>query len=281
MKRLIIMGGKTNSKMPVIFIGHGSPLNALPHNDFTKTLEAMGRSIPRPRAILAISAHWITNDTKITSHASPKTIHDFFGFPEELYQLYYPAPGWPQLAFQIAQTLAVNNILIRPTQEWGLDHGTWIPFKHMYPEANIPILQLSINIDQSLDFHFKLGEALKFLREQEVLIVGSGNIVHNLEMMNWSGPSSAHSWAIEFENWVIEHLNKKHFTPLIFEMKNHPAADLSVPTLDHYLPLLYVLGASTEKDILKLNYRKIEHSAISMLTFTLSEEGHSGPLQNT
>lgn len=267
------MGGKTNSKMPVVFIGHGSPLNALSQNDFTKTLKEIGLSIPRPQAILSISAHWITSDTKITSHTSPKTIHDFFGFPEELYKLYYPAPGLPQLAFTIAESLACNNISVRPTQDWGLDHGTWIPLRHMYPEANIPILQLSINIDQSPDFHFKLGTALKFLREQGILIVGSGNIVHNLEMINWSGPSLAHPWANEFESWVIEHLDKKHFSPLIFEVKKHPAAALSLPTMDHYLPLLYVLGATTEKDMLKVNYRKVEHSAISMLTFTFCEEG--------
>lgn len=273
MEKLIIMGGKTNYKMPAIFIGHGSPLNALSKNDFTKSLERLAQSIPRPRAILAISAHWLTTDTKITSHASPKTIHDFFGFPEELYQLYYPAPGFPSLALKIAETLALNNILVRPTQDWGLDHGAWMPLTHMYPEANIPILQLSINKDQPLDFHFKLGQSLRFLREQEVLIVGSGNVVHNLEMMNWTEPSSHHSWATDFENWVVEHLDKRHFAPLIFEMKKHPASSMCVPTLDHYLPLLYVLGASTEKDIFQLNYRKIEHSAISMLTFTLNEEG--------
>lgn len=273
------MGGKTDFKMPAIFIGHGSPLNALSKNDFTKSLEEMGQSIPRPRAILAISAHWLTTETKITSHASPKTIHDFFGFPEELYQLYYPAPGLPELALKIAENLALNNILIRLTKDWGLDHGTWIPLKHMYPEANIPILQLSINIDQSPEFHFKMGEALKFLREQGVLIVGSGNIVHNLEKMDWTEEALPHPWANEFENWVVEHLNKKHFSPLVFEMKKHPAAPLSVPTLDHYLPLLYILGASSKEDILKLNYRKVEHSAISMLTFTFCEEGHEGPLE--
>lgn len=262
------MSDDSNFKMPAIFIGHGSPLNAVADNDFTQTLNRLGQSLPRPKSILSISAHWITNGTKITSHASPKTIHDFFGFNRELYEILYPAPGNPQLAFRIAEKISSQLTFVGLSHEWGLDHGTWIPLRHMYPEANIPVIQLSLNLNESPSFHFQLGKLLRELRNEGVLIIGSGNIVHNIPMMNWNDDSSALPWAQEFDQWVVDQISQRKYSSLLNDFMKHTHSQLSVPTMEHFLPLLHILGASSEDDQMTIEYQKIKNATISMTTIS-------------
>ncbi|MFA5582587.1 MAG: 4,5-DOPA dioxygenase extradiol [Bacteriovoracaceae bacterium] len=258
----------TKELMPLLFIGHGSPLNAIDNNEFTQILSRLGQKLPRPRAILCISAHWMTRGSWITEMESPKTIHDFYGFPQELFNVQYPAPGSPELAQTIKKEIIDPNIH-GDTIEWGLDHGTWSVLKHVYPNADIPILQLSLDMTKDSPYHFKLGEKIRFLREQGVLIVGSGDIVHNLKTMNRDKKAAPHPWAKEFDEWTLEKIKNKDFSPLVHDVMKHPGAAMSIPTWDHYYPLLYVLGASTNNDKLEVIYEGIHHSSISMTTFTL------------
>jgi 4,5-DOPA dioxygenase extradiol len=224
---------------PAVFIGHGSPMNTLEHNRYTEAWHQFGRSIAAPRAILAISAHWYINATAVTAMAHPKTIHDFFGFPPELFAYQYPAPGDPALAQQIVD-------LVQPTwvgldiDSWGLDHGTWSVLAHMFPAADIPVVQLSIDATKSLADHIALGAALAPLREQGVLVVASGNVVHNLRRIDWSQPEGGYAWTQAFD---AEARALLHDRPAdIGELAASPHWDLAVPTPDHFLPVLYIAG---------------------------------------
>ena len=225
--------------MPAAFLGHGTPMNALDDNRYTSAWRAFGAAVPRPRAILVISAHWYINASAVTAMAQPRTIHDFYGFPDELFALEYPAPGDPDLAAEIAE-------LVRPTwigadaDSWGLDHGTWSVLVHAFPDADIPVVQLSINASQSFDDHLALGAQLAPLRERGVLIVGSGNVVHNLARIDPSHPDGAFDWAQQFDQAVASVMTS---TPAALpSVAGHDAFRSAVPTDEHFIPLLYLAG---------------------------------------
>jgi 4,5-DOPA dioxygenase extradiol len=253
------------NKMPAIFFGHGNPLNALQENAYTQGWEAIGKSIPMPRAIVAISAHWYTRGTYVTGMSTPRTIHDFGGFPEALYEVQYPAPGDPVLARQL-------QTLLRPLEvgldvEWGLDHGTWSVLCHAFPLADIPVVQLSIDRTQPPAFHYKLGRELAALRHDGVLVMGSGNLVHNLHTYAWGRhPVEPFEWALRFEARARELILAADHGPLINYESLGPDARLSVPTPEHYLPLLYVLGLQAGGEAVSFPVQGIEGGSVSMLT---------------
>lgn len=226
-------------KMPVLFVGHGSPMNAIEENEFSGNWKKIAGRIPRPAAILCISAHWLTEGTAVTAMERPKTIHDFYGFPEELYNVKYPAKGSPEHAKSIKKL--VKTVAVGLDHEWGLDHGTWSVLRNMYPKAEIPILQLSLDYQLSPEKTFEIGKELGQLRKQGVLIIGSGNLVHNLMVINPG--AKPYAWAAEFDNIVKDNLSSGDYENLINYTK-YPSAALAHPTNDHYLPLLYVIGAA-------------------------------------
>lgn len=249
-------------KMPTLFVGHGSPMNAISENPFTQTLGNIGEKYPRPNAVLCISAHWMTRGTWITQIERPKTIHDFGGFPKELFEVQYPASGSPKLAEQIHKDLPSIHL----DNEWGLDHGTWAILRKMYPLADIPVVQLSLDMTQGPGYHIKLGEELSKLRESGVLILGSGNIVHNLRRLKWEDNATPYDWAIEFNEWTKNKIIKRDLLSLQKDILNSEAGKLSIPTMDHYYPFLYVLGASSKTDEIHFEYEEIQNGSISMLT---------------
>ena len=252
-------------RLPAVFLGHGNPMNALGDNAWTRAWAALGAGLmPRPRAVLAVSAHWYIAGTAVTAMAAPRTIHDFGGFPRELFAMRYPAAGDPALAQRLAELLA--PVPVEADQSWGLDHGTWSVLCHVFPKADIPVVQLSIDATQPPAFHYELGTRLRKLRDEGVLIVGSGDIVHNLEAYAWGRhPAQPYDWAVRFENAVRKHLIAGDHAPLI----DYPAmgndARLSVPTPEHYLPLLYVLGASIAGEPLTFPTEGIDGGSVSML----------------
>lgn len=225
--------------MPAAFIGHGSPMNALETNRYTDAWRRFGQSVPRPRAVLMVSAHWYINATAVTVMHKPKTIHDFFGFPPELFAVQYPAPGMPELADEISG--AVDPVWVgRDIDSWGLDHGTWSVLVHAYPEAEVPIVQLAIDASKDVAYHYDLGRRLAPLRESGVVIMGSGNIVHNLRLVDFSLGEQPYDWARRFNEAVNEVLTTE--PSRILELQHHPDFDRSVPTPDHYLPMVYLAG---------------------------------------
>lgn len=256
-----------SSLMPALFIGHGSPMNAIADNKFTQSLTSLGEKLIRPEAILCISAHWMTEGTWITHMEKPKTIHDFYGFPQELFDIQYPALGKPDVAEAISREITSSQIQL-DDESWGLDHGTWSVLRHLYPKADIPVMQLSLDMTQPPEYHFKLGQELLKLRERGVLILGSGNIVHNLRKISWEETATPHDWAIEFDESVKEKLIKRDFQAFQNELLKTEAGRLAVPTMDHYYPLLYILGASGAKDELKFEYEEIQNASISMRAFS-------------
>ncbi|WP_242602467.1 4,5-DOPA dioxygenase extradiol [Legionella rowbothamii] len=258
---------KNAERMPVLFIGHGSPMNAIEVNEFTECLQKLGQCIPPPKAILCISAHWLTEGTWVTHMPHPKTIHDFYGFPQALFDIDYPAPGSPEVA-DLVRT-AIEKPAVQPDNEtWGLDHGTWSVLRHLYPKADIPVVQLSIYFEQPGEYHYRIGQQLKSLRDQGILIVGSGNVVHNLPKIVWGKDPKPYTWAIEFDAWIKEMLIVRNVQALTTEYANSEAGKLSVPTPDHYYPLLYTLGAMDEADELSFIYEGIQNSSISMRTLS-------------
>lgn len=252
------------TRLPAIFFGHGNPMNAVTRNGYTEAWRRVGRETPRPDAILSISAHWYGPGTAVTTATAPETIHDFGGFPPELYQVQYPAPGAPALARRVQDVLAPLEVTADDT--WGLDHGTWSVLLHVYPEADIPIVQLSIDATKPAAFHFETGRRLAPLRDEGILIVGSGNLVHNLRTYAWNRqPQEPYEWAVRFEAAARTLLLAGDFGPLVDYETLGPDAALSIPTPDHYLPLLYVLGAGQPGEAVRFPVEGIEGGSISML----------------
>lgn len=235
-------------------------MNAIAVNKYTETLNKLGTDLPRPKAILCISAHWMTEGTWVTAMERPKTIHDFYGFPQALFDVQYPAPGSPALASRIPAN--------QDKEMWGLDHGSWSVLRHIYPKADIPVLQLSLHLEQPPSYHYEMGEKLKFLRDEGVLIVSSGNLVHNLRRINWGETAPAFPWAVEFDQWTKEKLDARDDKALVEDFQKTEAGRLSVPTIEHYLPLLYVLGASKGEKV-KYVFEDIHHSSIAMRSFVI------------
>jgi 4,5-DOPA dioxygenase extradiol len=250
--------------LPAIFFGHGNPMNAVASNGYTEAWGRMGQETPRPKAILSISAHWFVPETGVTISTAPKTIHDFGGFPPELYQVQYPAPGDPALARRVQKLLSPLDVTL--DNSWGLDHGTWSVLRHVYPAADIPVVQLSIDETKAASFHFEVGKKLAPLRDEGVLIVGSGNLVHNLHTYAWGRhPRDPYDWAVRFEIAAKEMILAGDLKPLVnYETLGTDAA-LSIPTPDHYLPLLYVLAAGQQGERIRFPVEGVDGGSISML----------------
>lgn len=256
----------SHQRMPALFLGHGSPMNVLEENIYTETWRKLGETLPKPKAIIAVSAHWYTRGTAVTAMEKPRTIHDFGGFPQALFDTRYPAPGSPALARQIAEVLSPVDVQL--DQEWGFDHGSWGVLIKMYPDADIPVVQLSVDGTKPAAYHFELGRKLALLREQGVMIVASGNVVHNLRMVRWQGEAPAYPWAESFNQYVRDNLawqgeDAQH--PLVNFMQ-HEGAALSNPTPEHYLPLLYVLGARAQDEAVTVPVDGIVMGSLSMLS---------------
>lgn len=248
--------------MPVLFLGHGSPMNAIEDNEFARGWRSIGQSIPRPSAILCISAHWETRGTFVTAMEKPKTIHDFGGFPPELFAVQYPAPGSPVIAKETAEM--VKSTTVGLDQSWGLDHGCWSVVKRLYPAADIPVLQFSLDYQQGPQYHFDLAKQLQALRKKGVLIVGSGNMVHNLGIMDWQRPESGYDWAVEANSKMKHFISNGDYSSMVNYQAQGKAFQLSIPTPEHYLPLLYALGLKTEKDDLSFFNDQTVMGSISM-----------------
>jgi 4,5-DOPA dioxygenase extradiol len=257
---------RQSAPMPVVFAGHGNPMNALNRESLlARKWRAIGEAMPKPRAIVAVSAHWYIRGTKVTAMKQPKTIHDFGGFPEELFEIQYPAPGDPALAARLIEVLAPTPVEL--DHSWGLDHGTWSVLTHMFPEADIPVVQLSIDRNQPAAFHYDLAHRLSPLRDEGVLVLGSGNLVHNLHTYSWGDHTgSAYPWALEFETRVRELLAAHEHGPLIAYETMGDAALQSVPTPDHYLPFLYAIALCRGGEDLTYPVEGFDGGSISMMT---------------
>lgn len=254
------------TKMPVLFIGHGSPMNALASNQYTRMLNSLGGTLPLPKAILMVSAHWMTRGTWVTAMPKPRTIHDFGGFPKALFEVQYPAPGSPELAHAISEKITDPKIG-EDLHEWGFDHGTWSILRHIYPNANIPVVQLSLDMTKPASFHYELGKQLAFLREENILVMASGNVVHNLRFIEWDEHAKPHSFAVEFDQWIEENTHAKKDTELVKNYLDHKDGQLSNPTQDHYYPFLVMLGAAHGSTEVKTIYSEIQNASISMRSF--------------
>ena len=251
-------------RFPSIFFGHGNPMNALLDNVYTKAWAGLGAAIPRPAAILCISAHWFVPETGVTVSTAPRTIHDFGGFPAPLYQVQYPAPGDPVLARRVQQMLAPLPVTL--DERWGLDHGTWSVLTHVYPKADVPIVQLSIDEREPASFHYDIGKRLAPLRDEGVLIVGSGNLVHNLHAFAWGKHNvEPFDWALRFEQNARDMLVAGDQAPLVEYDRLGRDALLSIPTPDHYLPLLYVIATRQQDDSISFPVEGVDGGSVSML----------------
>ncbi|MBU3158471.1 4,5-DOPA dioxygenase extradiol [Clostridium frigoris] len=256
-----------NKKMPVLFIGHGSPMNAVLNNEYTEAIRQSTQNIPRPEAILVISAHWETEGTFITSSDSPEQIYDFYGFPDELYNLKYNPTGSKKYAQMVARELKDSYVML--TEKWGLDHGAWSVLSHMYPKAGIPVFQMSLNKLGDEQYHYDLGRKLSKLREKGILIIGSGDIVHNLRVMDYDMNATPFEWASEFDNYICDAIvNRKHDNIINYQ-KTGKSFKLAVPTKEHYLPLLYIAGIQDEEDEVKFIYKGIQHRSMSMTSIKI------------
>jgi 4,5-DOPA dioxygenase extradiol len=253
-----------SSSMPAIFFGHGNPMNAILRNPYTEAWASIGGSLPRPKAVLAISAHWFVPETGVTVTTAPRTIHDFGGFPRELYKVQYPAPGDPDLARRVQQLLAPLPVAL--DESWGFDHGTWSVLGHVYPHADVPVVQLSVDEGQPPAFHYEIGRRLAPLRDEGVLIVGSGNLVHNLHTYAWGRHVvDPYDWAVRFEEQARQMLLAGEEHALVDYEKLGRDAMLAIPTPDHYLPLLYVIGSRQQHDLVTFPVEGVDGGSISML----------------
>lgn len=247
-------------KMPVLFVGHGSPMNAIERNRFTETLAGLSQKLPRPKAVCVVSAHWVTRGAEVLAVAKPRTIHDFYGFPAPLYEVEYPAPGAPAEAERVA-----NEFEIKSDETWGFDHGTWSVLRHLYPQADVPVFQISLDEGRSLPRHLELGSELAGLRDRGVLILGSGNIVHNLRRLEGDKDAQPYPWTIEFDSKVKNAIETRDTTSLAApDSWGKPLAALAHPTLEHYVPLLYCMGSTTEHDTVSYPYEGFEYGSLSM-----------------
>lgn len=248
------------NRMPVLFVGHGSPMNAIEDNSFTHEWVRIAAGIPRPEIILSVSAHWTANGTKITDSDRPRTVYDMYGFPKELYEVKYQPFGSPETAHMVQELLAGSQI----DNSWGIDHGTWSVLHRMYPEADIPVFQVSLDLNGTRRYHFEMGRALTSLREKGVLIFGSGNVVHNLSRVNWGMTSGGYDWAVEFDSYIKDKIVKREFDDVIDYKKAGQSALSAFHTTEHFDPLLCVLGASDEKDTLTVFNDSCTMGSLSM-----------------
>ncbi|WP_306350884.1 4,5-DOPA dioxygenase extradiol [Flavobacterium sp. '19STA2R22 D10 B1'] len=255
------------TKMPVLFLGHGSPMNAIEENEFTRNWNAIGKSLPKPNAIVCISAHWETKGTFVTAMEKPQTIHDFGGFPEALFAVEYPAPGSPDLAKETQQIITKTNVEL--DDKWGLDHGAWSVIKHLYPNADVPVIQMSLDYYQNPQYHYELAQELTALRHKGVLIIGSGNIVHNLRRLDWKNTDGGYDWAIEANEKMKELILDNNHKQLINYQTMGKAFELSIPTPEHYLPLLYTLGLKGDHEKTTFFNDKTVMGSISMTSLII------------
>jgi 4,5-DOPA dioxygenase extradiol len=256
---------RAEEPMPTLFVGHGNPMNALEDNVYSRGWRGIGESIPRPRAVVCISAHWYIEGTRVTAMERPRTIHDFGGFPRELYDVQYPAPGDRVLAARVAELLKPTDV-VQDDESWGLDHGTWSVLVHVFPRADIPVIQLSIDETQPASTHYELGQRLSALREDGVLIVGSGNVVHNLHAYAWGRHGvGAFDWARRFETEARQLLLSRDHQPLVNYESLGTDAALSVPTPEHYLPLLYVIAGCLGEERVTFPVEGVDGGSVSML----------------
>lgn len=253
--------------MPAVFIGHGSPTNALESNKYTKAWQDLGKELPKPKAILCLSAHWCIEETVISNIEQPQLIYDFYGFPDELYNVKYPVKGSLELAKRV-KDLLTPLVNVEYNNDWGVDHGAWVPIKWLFPEADVPVVQLSINYNQTARFHYQIGKALGALREEGVLIIASGNIVHNLNTISFDD-EEPYLWAIESDKLMAELIDSKQHKKLLDFRNLGEAADLAIPTPDHYLPLLYILGMQRDKEKMNSFAEGIVYKSISMRSYLL------------
>jgi 4,5-DOPA dioxygenase extradiol len=256
--------------MPVLFVGHGSPMNGIEQNAFSDYWKQLAGKIPVPTAVVVVSAHWLTRGTRITAMDFPKTIHDFGGFPQELFDVQYPAPGNPELAKETASLLVAANAAL--DHDWGLDHGTWTIVRHMYPEANIPVLQLSIDHTKDARYHYELAGALRQLRRKGVLIIGSGNMVHNLRMVAWDRlqePEFGYDWALQINERFKTLIGNGDHNSLMHYQQLGPEARLAIPTPEHYFPLMYTLGLKEKTDAVSFFNDKAVGGSLTMTSVRL------------
>jgi len=253
---------------PALFIGHGSPMNAIEKNNFTKSLISFGKKIKKPKAILVISAHWTTPGTFVTGSAKPEQIYDFYGFPKELYQIKYSALGNLRLAKKICEQF--KNIHIKLNSEWGIDHGAWTVLKHLFPDADVPVIQLSLNFNKTEKEHMAIAKKLSALRQEGVMIIGSGNIVHNLALISWERDDGAAEWAKEFDKKIKEYLLADNKLALAnYSDINEDLKERAVPTNEHYLPMLYIIALRQPGEKLSFIYEGFEHRSLSMRSFII------------
>lgn len=262
---------KTREKLqPVFFMGHGSPMNGIQSNEFSQKWKELGSKIDLPSAVLVISAHWLTKGTHVTAMQEPKTIHDFGGFPQELFEVQYPAPGSPFLAEETAKLVTSTDVGL--DHDWGLDHGTWTVVRHMFPEANVPVLQLSIDYYKPAQYHYDLAKQLYDLRKRGVLIIGSGNMIHNLRMVDWKNldtPGFGYDWAIELNEKMKQLIVSKDHKALVDYQSLGKAAQLAIPTPDHYLPMIYNLALQSDKDDVEIFNDRLVAGSLNMTSFRL------------
>lgn len=261
----------STDKMPVLFLGHGSPMNAIEENEFVKGFRKVGKEIPKPNAIIVVSAHWETKGTFVTAMEKPKTIHDFGGFPNELYKVQYPAPGNPELAKEIKSK--IKNADVGLDESWGLDHGAWSVVKHLYPNADVPVIQLSLDYLQSPQYHYELARELGSLRKKGVLIVGSGNMVHNLRMVDWrrlDEVNYGYDWAVEANEKMKKYILSGDHNQLINYHSQGKEFNLAIPTPEHYLPLLYTLALKEENEEVTLFNDKAVGGSLTMTSVKIS-----------
>ena len=255
-------------RMPVLFVGHGSPMNAIEDNDYSRTWSALGETLPQPKAILSISAHWFGRGTKVNDSPTPTMVYDMYGFPEELYRLQYPAPGSPEVAHRARQLI---GDFVTIDNNWGLDHGTWSVLHRMFPKADIPVVQLSINALLTPEEHYAIGQRLRPLRDEGVLIFGSGNIVHNLSRVDWR-MKDGQPWAQAFDQYIHEAIISGAHEKVVSYSQLEDAAQLSVPSLDHFAPILYVLGASDADDKVSVFNADCTLGSMSMTSYLLTQK---------